>query len=278
MAPLTAIRASDAFATYEAFAPFYDQFTADHGHEDWMADVEELARDHGLRGRRLLDVACGTGNSFMPMLRRGYEVTACDLSPAMVARARRKLAGRGEVVVADMRSLPWRGRFDLVTCVDDAMNYLLSPADLVAALRSIRRALVPGGLVVFDVNSIATYRTGFSGDLSVDCEGVSFRWVGEASEFMPPGEVAAATIMLVEPDGESSPIGRHVQRHHSIDEIRLACEEAGLQSLEFRGLVPDGGLVPDPDEEIHTKIVCVAARRGAGGRGCERGLEASLTR
>ena len=278
VAPLTAICASEAFATYEAFAPFYDRFTADHGHEDWMADVEALALDHGLRGRRLLDVACGTGNSFMPMLRRGYEVTACDLSPAMVARARRKLAGGGEVVVADMRSLPWRGRFDLATCVDDAINYLLSVADVVAALRSMRQALVPGGLLVFDVNSLATYRTGFAGELTLDCDGTSFRWVGEATELMPPGAMAAATIEVVEPHNEPIPIGRHVQRHYSIDEIRLACEEAGLESLEFRGLVPGGGLVPDPDEEIHTKIVCVAVRRGVRGRGCGRGLEASLTR
>jgi hypothetical protein len=148
---------------------------------------------------------------------------------------------------------------------------------VVAALRSIRQALVPGGLVVFDVNSLATYRTGFSGEQTLDCDGTSFRWVGEGSEFMPPGEIAAATIELVEPDGGSSPVGRHVQRHHSIDEIRLACEEAGLESLEFRGQVPGGGLVPDPDEEIHTKVVCVAACPGAGGRGCGRGLEASLT-
>ncbi|MEA2399141.1 MAG: hypothetical protein QOK25_2697 [Thermoleophilaceae bacterium] len=267
VAPLTAIRASEAFTAYEAFAPFYDRFTADHGHEGWMADVEAMARAHGLRGRRLLDVACGTGNSFMPMLRWGYEVTACDLSPAMVERARRKLAGRGHVVVADMRSLPWRGCFDLATCVDDAINYLLSLSDVVAALRSIREALVPGGLVVFDVNSLATYRSGFSGEQTLDCDGTSFRWVGEADSRMSPGDVAAATIELVQSDGSGRPIGRHVQRHHSIDEIRLACEEAGLQSLEFRGQVPGGELVPDADEECHTKIVCVATRPRREGKG-----------
>ena len=53
-----------------------------------------------LRGRRLLDVACGTGRSFLPMLERGYDVTACDISPAMAARAREKSGGAARVLVA----------------------------------------------------------------------------------------------------------------------------------------------------------------------------------
>ena len=260
VATLTATRAGNALATYEAFAPFYDRFTADHGHESWMTDIEALAREHGLRGRRLLDVGCGTGSSFMPLLRRGYRVTACDLSPAMVERARRKLAGRGEVAVADMRSLPWIERFDLATCVDDAINYLLFPSDVVDALRSMRTALVPGGLLIFDVNSLATYRTGFAGEQTLDCDGTSFRWLGEGHSRMPAGEVVAATVEVLGPDGEGTPVGRHVQRHHSIEELETACEEAGLQTLEFRGQVPGGGLVPGADEGCHSKIVFVARR------------------
>jgi SAM-dependent methyltransferase len=260
--PLAGIDTGNALAAYEAFAPFYDRFTADHGHESWMADVEALAREHGVPGNRLLDVGCGTGSSFMPMLRRGYRVTACDLSPSMVERARLKLGGLGQVVVADMRSLPWTERFHLATCVDDAMNYLLSLADVVAALRSIRDALLPGALVVFDVNSLATYRTAFAGEMTLECEGTSFRWVGEGDSAMEPGSVVAASVEVVEPDGSGTAVGRHVQRHHPIEEVELACGEAGLELLELRGQVPGGGLVPGADETSHSKVVCVARRPG----------------
>src|ERR687887_1272572 len=112
-----------ALATYEAFAPFYDRYTSDHGHDEWMADLDRILRAHGLRGDRLLDVACGTGRSLVPMLRRGYRVTGCDRSPPMVERARAKLGPRGDAVVADMRALPWCGRFDAATCGDDSINY-----------------------------------------------------------------------------------------------------------------------------------------------------------
>src|SRR6476469_3238820 len=89
-------------AAYEAFAPFYDSYTETYDHDRWLANIEHVAQGLGLRGKRLLDVGCGTGKSFQPMLARGYEVTACDVSPAMVERAAARAAGTGSLVfVAD---------------------------------------------------------------------------------------------------------------------------------------------------------------------------------
>jgi len=48
-------------AAYEALAPFYDAYTHSYDHERWLANLEAVAIGLGLRGRRLLDVACGTG-------------------------------------------------------------------------------------------------------------------------------------------------------------------------------------------------------------------------
>ena len=251
----------DALATYEAFAPFYDRYTSDHGHDEWMADLDRILRAHGLRGDRLLDVACGTGRSLVPMLRRGYRVTGCDRSPAMVERARAKLGARGETVVADMRALPWRERFDAATCVDDSINYLLSLADVVAALRSIRDALAPGGLLVFDVNALGAYRGAFADEVAFQAEGTSFRWRGESSAEMEPGALVSAVTEVLDPDdGSALMSARHVQRHYSIPELRLACGEAGLECLQFWGELPGRGLVEDADEEQASKTVCLARR------------------
>src|SRR5918999_5453223 len=109
-----------ALEAYEAFAPYYDRYTELYGHEVWLANIEQVARGLGLSGRRLLDVGCGTGKSFMPLLARGYHVVACDVSPEMVARARERAAPWGaEVTVADARELPDLGSFDLATSLDD---------------------------------------------------------------------------------------------------------------------------------------------------------------
>ena len=260
MAPLTQVQDGDALATYEAFAPFYDSYTSDHGHDEWMADLDSILRRHGLVGERLLDVACGTGRSLLPMLRRGYTGTGCDRSPAMVERARARLGAGVEVRVADMRALPWHACFDAATCIDDSINYLLSLADVVAAMRSIREALVPGGLVVFDVNSLGAFRGAFADELSFEADGTRFTWRGESTPFMPAGALASAVTEVVGPDGSAVAATRHVQRHYSIDQLRLACGEAGLRCVDVWGEVPERGLVADPDEELSSKIVFLAER------------------
>src|SRR5881392_3469789 len=145
-----------AFSAYELLAPFYDLYTHDYEHDRWLANIEAIALGHGLTGHRLLDVGCGTGKSFMPMLARGYEVTACDISPGMVERARE--ASGAHVLVADARDLPDLGRFDIVMALDDALNYLLSDEELAMAFEGVARNLRPGGLFVFDLNSLFIYR------------------------------------------------------------------------------------------------------------------------
>lgn len=104
----------DAKAAYEAFAPVYDIFTAHYDDELWIGELVSALERNGLSGKNLLDVACGTGKSFLPMLERGWDVTACDISPAMLERSRAKVGEAVPLSVADMRSLPEIGKFDLV--------------------------------------------------------------------------------------------------------------------------------------------------------------------
>jgi ubiquinone/menaquinone biosynthesis C-methylase UbiE len=89
---------------YDIFAPHYDAFTAHHDYEAWTTSLEALARDAGLRGNRMLDLACGTGKSFLPFLECGYDVTAGDVSSAMLAVAAERSQGR-------VRCRRWRGRW-----------------------------------------------------------------------------------------------------------------------------------------------------------------------
>src|SRR5919108_6331240 len=156
-----------ARVAYDALAPAYDVLTGEHDHERWTGLVEERAHAVGLQGKRLLDVACGTGNTIVPMLARGYDVTGVDISAAMLEEAQRKTRGRARLEVADMRALPVLGQFDLVWSLHDSLNYLHARSELVSTLAGIRRNLAPGGIVVFDVNTLATFRRLASSILAV---------------------------------------------------------------------------------------------------------------
>ena len=249
---------------YEPLAPLYDRFTAAYDHERWLTAVEKLAREYGLAGRQLLDVGCGSGKSFVPMLARGYRVTACDISPAMVDEARRKVAGRARVVVADMPSLPPLGRFDLITCLDDAVNYLLGDGDLVAALASMGSLLSPGGVLVFDTNTLHTYRSIFSTVFVLEDDGAFFCWRGEGEPDCAPGSVCAATIeAFASAHGPlwSRASSRHVQRHYPRAEVIDAIDRAGLECAAVKGQSPGVRVSDEPDELRHTKLMYVAIPR-----------------
>jgi SAM-dependent methyltransferase len=101
---------TSALAAYESFAPVYNEFNHQNDYEMWLGQalLPELER-HGLERGRALDVACGTGRAFAPLLRRGWRVRGCDLSPAMLERARQEGGDLVELDVADMRELPTYG-------------------------------------------------------------------------------------------------------------------------------------------------------------------------
>jgi SAM-dependent methyltransferase len=247
-----------ALEAYERLARVYDRFTDSYGHEAWVSSLVELARRHGLRGRRALDVACGTGKSFRPLIDLGFDVWACDLSPAMVAEARRVDAlTPGRVTVADMRDLPALGAFDLITCLDDAVNYLLDSADLAAAFASVARLLSDDGIYVFDANTLSTYRAGFSSRATFERPLAEAIWRGETTGPIVPGAICSASIEI---GGRDSAVSRHVQRHHPTWAVRDALASAGLVCRAVLGQSTGGVLHEDADEEAHTKLVYVAAR------------------
>lgn len=259
--------AAVALATYEALANAYDEQTADYGYDRWLTVLERLAVEHGLAGRRVLDVACGTGKSFAPLLDRGYEVTACDLSPSMVAVARRRLPDPAHVFVADMRALPAVAEFDLVTCLDDAVNYLLEPRDLEAALASMRSALRPGGLLVFDTNTLLAYRTAFASDSVSESGERMFCWRGESDPQAASGAVHAATLEVftrTSGDRWTRTTCRHLQRHHPRRAVERSLVRAGLLLRTVRGQTPGAQLHPEADEQRHSKLVFVAQRPKGG--------------
>jgi len=255
---------SDATRAYAVLAPVYDLLTAEYAYGPWLGAIERVAREHGLRGHRLLDVGCGTGKSFMPLLERGFDVTACDISPEMVELAQHKSGDRADVYVADMRRLPVFGEFDLITCIDDAINHLLDPAEVYEAFASMRENLAPGGLLIFDVNTLAAYRQ--VPDVVVEDDDVLLRWRGGLAELEHPGGEAEVVIDVFTHEGDglwSRSLSRQRHRHHPIDELRALAEEAGLEVVTVLGQRPGAVLDVELDEELHGKAVFVTRRGGA---------------
>jgi SAM-dependent methyltransferase len=249
-----------AETAYEQIAPVYDDFTAHHNYREWIDDLLRLGSAHGLRGDTVLDVGCGTGKGFMPLLDLGWQVTGVDISPSMVELARAKAGPEVRIEVADMRELPAYGSFDLVLCLDDAINYLHSAAELEQALRGMAANLAPGGVLIFDSNTLTTYRTFFAERVVVESHGRRLIWQGHTGGHVEPGQISEATFE-VEPLAPGTdrrvPPETHRQRHHPEAELRAALAAAGLEVAGVYGCTTDGVPHQPVDEDTHTKSIYV---------------------
>lgn len=110
----------------------------------WKQRLIDLAAP--LAGRRVLDLACGTGDLAYAAAARGAEVTGLDLTPRMVELACRKPAAPSvRFLVGDMMALPFPGAsFDVVTTGYGLRNVPV----LDRSIAEIHRVLRPGGLLL----------------------------------------------------------------------------------------------------------------------------------
>ncbi len=254
--------AGEPLATYEALAAVYNDFNHRNDYEMWLGEVllpELEAR--GLRQGRVLDVGCGTGRAFEPLLKRGWEIVGCDLSPAMIAVAEQDWGGRAELHVADMAELPTYGEFELVLCMNDALNYLLEPVQLEGALAGFRANLAADGLALFDLNALSAFQSSFGREKAVvEYGGRTWTWTGLGDGETPPGGLAEARIAG---DDLAAPILNR-ERHYPPAEVEAAMRVAGLEPLAMLGMREEGAriLLEEPiDEQRDYKFVCIA--RGA---------------
>lgn len=141
---------------YKDYAEVYDQSGQLAFSLRMLPYLQQLLERHPVQGRVMLELACGTGTVAIAMARAGWRVYGVDGSAEMLAQARAKV-GEGEEAPIwsqqDMRYFLLPERLSLVTCLYDSLNYMLTSEDLLAVFRRVFRALLPGGLFLFDMNT-----------------------------------------------------------------------------------------------------------------------------
>lgn len=249
---------------WDAFSPFYDDFTGHFDYVAWTQTLEALACEHGVSGTRLLDIACGTGKSFQPLLDGGYDVVGCDISQRMLEVAERRCGGRARLLHRDMRRLEVLGAFDLVLLINDALNYVVSDEDLRASLTAAAANLAADGILVLDVNNLLLYRTMYATTTVIDRGHTYSVWRGQTPPDLPPGGHARATVDVftrADEDAWHRTSIVQVQRHHTAAMMDAALAAAGLKTLALHGQDIAGTIHREFDERSHFKIIYIVARR-----------------
>jgi SAM-dependent methyltransferase len=224
---------------YAALAPFYDEFVAHPGYRHWVLAIEATARELGVRGVRLLDVGCGTGRSFGPLLDRGYLVTGCEPVGEMLEQARRRSPRRVHVAHAGAAQAP-AGPFDLVLALNDVVNCIPDAGELRRTLAAVAARLADDGVFAFDVTPPRSHARLFGRSSRRVTARAAFEWRPQG-----PGADRRAHVaqLRVRPPGRPEAITVHRQRTVAERELRAALAAAGLRVAAVRGCDNDGHLL-----------------------------------
>ena len=128
-------------------------FSLERSPAELLLDVDAIARLLSANGtRRVLDAGCGSGEHAAALSGRGFQVTGLDRSLDMIRTARVRFASCGDIfVVEDWDRFVAPAPFDAVTCLFGSLGYRLKNARVERSLRSFRRALRPGGVLLLEL-------------------------------------------------------------------------------------------------------------------------------
>lgn len=170
---------------YEALAASYDRLTNDVDYRATVDFYRDILAQEGLHPRTAVDLACGTGTVSLLLARQGLDVTGVDLSEEMLTMAQQKaeeLENPPRFVRQSLQELTLPRGVDLAVCALDSLDYITDPKDCAEAIRRVYRALNPGGIFIFDVNTPEKLRA-MDGQVFLDeDDDVYCVWRGEFDE------------------------------------------------------------------------------------------------
>lgn len=171
---------------YGDFASLYDELMNDIDYEKWFYYIEEIFKRQGKTPRKVLEMACGTGNLTEFFCKTNYDVTCFDLSEEMLTVASSKLSryNNATILKQDMTNLNLhQNKFDTIISACDSINYITSLKDLEKVFKNVFDHLEEGGLFVFDINSYFKLKNIIGENIFVeDTEDIFYVWDNEFIE------------------------------------------------------------------------------------------------
>ena len=281
--------------SYTGFAEVYDELMDNVPYEEWAAFVVSVLKEYGVGGvvpedtgelaknlaterNTVLDLGCGTGTLTELLARAGFDMIGVDNSEEMLEIAIQKRERSGSDILyllQDMREFELYGTVGAVVCVCDSINYLLEEKEIVQTFRLVNNYLFPGGVFLFDFNTVYKYET-ILGDTTIaenreDCSFIWDNYYHEAEEINEydltifvkanagnTGDTAVTGADRKQEEGGSYQKFHetHYQRGYRLEQMLDFLERAGMVFLEAVDADTQEA-VSDVSERIY-----VAARKG----------------
>ena len=210
--------------SYGRFASVYDSFMDNVNYREWADYIIQTLGENEVKDGLVLELGCGTGTVTEMLADAGYDMIGIDNSEEMLAEAMEKRAESGHDILyllQDMQDFELYGTVRAVVSVCDSMKYLFA---------LVNNYLDPGGLFIFDMNTIHKYRD-VIGDTTIaeDREDGSFIWENSYDQENNLNVYELALFLPREDGLYEKCEEEHVQRAYSIETIKSMIRKAGME-------------------------------------------------
>jgi SAM-dependent methyltransferase len=217
-------------ADYDDFSWFYDRYWNEEFHAAAFPILARIWLPRVAPGAAILDVCCGAGYLAALLVERGFRVYGIDVSPAMIACARRR-APAAEFLVADGANFELPVKFDAAVSTFDSLNHILTYVELEAAMRSTAAALRPKAPFVFDMLLEEAYQTHWGESFALVRDDHVLTITGAGYDFRSRRAQCHVTMFrLIEGRWRRSDVMIR-ERCYSIAEVEGALRKAGFGEI-----------------------------------------------
>lgn len=260
---------ADSSISYGAFASVYDMFMDNINYEAWSVYVAGLLEEYEIKDGLVLELGCGTGSMTELLSQAGYDMIGVDNSEEMLAEAMEKRIASGQDILyllQDMREFELYGTVRAVISVCDSMNYITEEQDLLQVFRLVNNYLDPGGIFVFDMNTIYKYEKILGQNtIAENREEGSFIW---ENDYDPETglNVYALALFLPREDGLYEKYEEvHYQKAYSLEQVKELLAKAGMEYLTAYD-----AFTREPPREDSERIYILAREHGKAGKKLEQ--------
>lgn len=247
---------------YTGFSSSYDMFMDNIPYDEWSNYLISLLKEYNINDGIVLELGCGTGNITERLAKSGYDMIGIDNSYDMLDVAmEKKFDSELDILYLcqDMREFELYGTVAAIVSICDSMNYITDYNDLVQVFKLANNYLDPDGLFIFDLNTRYKYLQIGDKTIAENREHASFIWENTfyEDENINEYELTIFKQAELEDDNEAENIPlyekyteTHYQRAYSIDEIKSALSEAGMEYItSYNAFTHDD--IADNNERIY---------------------------
>lgn len=231
---------------YKSFADFYEKCFEEY------SDVPV---------KHVCEMACGTGNMSIELTKRGYSVTAFDISEEMLTIADKKAQDSGidniRFTIQDMQNFRVYSKVQGAVCMMDSINCLADSVALYETFASTYEALDEGGVFVFDVNTKHKFENVYSDNAYVlEDEGVLLAWQNFYNNKTRKCDLFL-TFFLEDVDGKYTRFDEHIKQKMYTD--RILSKLLNEIGFDIKAKVSDFDFTK-ADENVHDRTFYICKK------------------